>query len=138
MKKIYSVIVALVLICIIMITFFLLSDYKKVSLIEEESYFRSHKVNSSKVFFDYLITLENGSNEPKEVRITANLKKEYDTGLIEEPQLEGRNKQNGSHSFIIPAETTKACEVEFIGTFRGNYHRASKELPELFITEIDR
>lgn len=136
MKKVYSIILSLLVISIILTTLFLLSDFKKVSILEEEALFHSYYVNSDKVHFEYLITLKNDSNEPKEVKISANFKEEYAMGLIEEPELDGRDRSSGCHSFLVPAETTMDCVVEFIGVFTGQYQKPSKTIPEIKITEL--
>lgn len=136
MQKVYSILLSFIVISIILTTLFLLSDYRKVSVIEEEASFRSYYVNSDKVYFEYLITLKNDSKQPKEVKISANFKEEYAMGLIKEPELTGRDSSNGCHSFLVPAEATVDCVVEFAGAFTGRYQKPSKALPEFKITEL--
>lgn len=128
-KKRYFIVIFFIVIILGGIYFYL-QGFRKVVLIEEESYFHDFYVENNKVYIQCEIVLQNNSNKDEKVKLLADMKEDARLGLLTSSAVYGYSKK-GNNEFVVPAKSKKEYNVYFIGDFAGNKIKQNRNLPSI-------
>lgn len=103
----------------------------KISIIEEESYYDSYKIEDNKVMIKCYITIDNRNNQDKIINIYGLFPEDAKGGLLKKEKLIA--SVDTDTSFTLPSNDKKGFEVNFIGDYAGNNVKSNRMLPEIMI-----
>jgi|GEM_PF-6680261 hypothetical protein len=113
-------------------------DSTEVLVVESQSHFNKFEIIDQKVYIHTIITLQNNSNETKEILIKGNFAKDKEIYLVEEEILQGINKETSEEIFIIEKSSTKEYNVVFVREWGGGEQRNDRLLPPIYIEILSK
>ena len=128
----------LIVLIIIAISLFVNSQKLDLQIIRAQSFFSEFNIEGEKVYIKCELLVKNISSEDKSFILNAILKKDAETGLLKDKNLQGYGTDLSNNYFSINSKSELRILVIFVGDYAGTDRKHDRKLPEIIITEVKK